>query len=210
MSNKIIEVEIRGALTEDSYINLTAYLKDNAVLIKKQNRFLLDYSTFLEGIGERKTDVRVRKTNGKVEIIVKKGKFGGTSREEVSVFPEGDSFESTLRLMNMLGYSKAVACDRSITRYKIEDIEIAIQDVIDFSDSRNIHSRFFEAEIMCNDDEKEKEKAVEKIRTFLSKHKLIEFSEQEWNDYVFKMNKEANGVFDYQTDNIDKIINLGV
>src|SRR6266404_5944073 len=117
MSNKNIEVELRGPLNEIAYENLISVLNEKGILIKKQNRFLLDYSTFLEGIGERKLDVRVRITNGKVEIIVKKGKFGGTSREEVSIFPEGESFETTLKLMSLLGYNKAVACDRRIIRY---------------------------------------------------------------------------------------------
>jgi adenylate cyclase class IV len=208
MNTKTIEVELRGPLSESEYQNLLTLLSEKGTVQKKQNRFLLDYSTFLEGIGERKLDVRIRVTNGKVEIIVKKGKFGGTSREEVSIFPEGDSFESSLRLMNLLGYSKAVACDRGIVRYDIDGIEIAIQDVKDFSNHGSIHSRFFEAEIMCNTED-EKEQAVNKIRQFLSANGLNEFTEQEWNQYVAKMNSEANGVFDFQNDDVSKIINLG-
>lgn len=208
MSTKTIEVELRGPLNEAAYQSLMSVLKTKGTLIKKQNRFLLDYSTFLEGIGERTLDVRVRTTNGKVEIIVKKGKFGGTSREEVSLFPEGESFENTLKLMSLLGYNKAVACDRGIVRYMIDDIEFAIQDVNDYTIPGKIHSRFFEAEIMCSN-EAEKELAITKIRSFLSSHNLKEFTEQEWNEYVAKMNKEANGVFDFQTDSIDRVINLG-
>lgn len=208
MSTKTIEVELRGPLNEGAYQSLMSVLKTKGTLIKKQNRFLLDYSTFLEGIGERTLDVRVRTTNGKVEIIVKKGKFGGTSREEVSLFPEGESFENTLKLMSLLGYNKAVACDRGIVRYMIDDIEFAIQDVNDYTSPGKIHSRFFEAEIMCSN-EAEKELAITKIRGFLSSHDLKEFTEQEWNEYVAKMNKEANGVFDFQTDRIDRVINLG-
>lgn len=208
MTAKNIEVELRGPLDETAYKNLMSVLDKKGTLIKHQNRFLLDYSTFLEGIGERTLDVRVRTTNGKVEIIVKKGKFGGTSREEVSVFPEGESFENTLKLMSLLGYNKAVACDRSIIRYMIDGIEIAIQDVNDYTHPGSIHSRFFEAEIMCSSEE-EKEQAIIKIRKFLADNNLREFAEQEWNEYVAKMNQEANGVFDYQNDNIERIIKLG-
>lgn len=206
--SKTIEVELRGPLNETDYKSFITFLDTKGNLTKKQNRFLLDYSTFLEGIGDRKLDVRVRRTNGKVEIIVKKGKFGGTSREEVSIFPEGNSFESSLKLMSLLGYSKGVACIRKISRYNIEGIEFAIQDVVDFV-SGKLHSRFFEAEIMCDTDS-EKEIAINKIRSFLSNLSLREFTEEEWNEYVFRMNQEANGVFDFQTDSIEKVIELGL
>lgn len=208
MSEKSIEVEIRGPLNDKSYKNIISILNREGKLIKKQNRFLLDYSTFLEGIGERKTDIRIRKTNGKVEIIVKKGKFGGPSREEVSIFPEGNSLKNTLRLMSYLGFEKAIACDRSITRYEIGEIEFAIQDVNDFNNQGKIHSRFFEAEILCSNNE-EKEIAIEKIRKFIAKLRLQEFSEEEWNQYISMLNHEANGVFNYQLDDIDRISSLG-
>ncbi len=202
-----IEVELRGPLTEEGYTELLNVLKERGELVKNQNRFLLDYSTFLEGIGERKLDVRVRVTNGKVEMVIKKGKFGGTSREEASLFPEGSSLEDTLKFMSLLGYTKAVACDRGIQRYMCDGIEFAVQDVRDFSQPGTIHSRFFEAEIMS--DEAGKDAAVEKIRTFLKEHGLREFSESEWNEYVAKMNQGANGVFDYEHDDVAKVANLG-
>jgi adenylate cyclase class IV len=206
MTSKNIEVELRGPLNKKDYRNLLTILKSKGQLMKKQQRLLLDYSTFLEGIGERKLDVRVRITNRNVEIVVKKGKFGGTSREEASIFPEDNSIENTLKLMSLLGYNKAVACDRSIERYMVDDIEVAIQDVNCFSQPGTIHSRFFEAEIMV--DEEGKDIAIEKIRDFLSIHNLKEFTETEWYDYVAKINKEANGVFDYENDSIETITRL--
>ena len=208
MTTQNIEVELRGPLDPKGYEALITLLKEKGRLIKKQNRFFLDYSTFLEGIGERTLDVRARVTNGKVELIVKKGKFGGTSREEASIFPEGANLADALKFMSLLGYTKAVACDRGIERYEIDGIEFAVQDVRDFTQPGQIHSRFFEAEIMT--DESGKSAAVEKIRNFLTNHNLKEFLEQEWNEYVAVMNKEANGVFDYEKDSIETVIDLGL
>ncbi len=209
MSDKIIEVELRGPLDPPTYQRIIDFLRLNSRPVSVQNRLLLDFTTFIEGIGERKIDVRIRRTNGKLELIIKKGKFGGTSREEVSIFPEGNSLSDSLRFMNMLGYSKAVACDRRIERYQVGEIEIAIQDVNDYSSKGTIHSRFFEAEIICYSEE-EKEPAVEKIRFFLQANGLAEFSEAEWNSYVAKMNTEANGVFDYTTDSLETLSPLGM
>ncbi len=206
MTDKNIEVELRGPLSEEGYDGLLELLKTKGRLVKNQHRLLLDYSTFFEGIAERTLDVRVRVTDGKTEIVVKKGRFGGSSREEASIFPEDNNIEKTLKLMSLLGYNKAVACDRRIQRYIIDDIEIAVQDVIDFNKPGAIHSRFFEAEIMA--DEAGKDFAVVRIREFLSLHGLKEFSETEWNEYVATMNTEANGVFDYEHDPISSITDL--
>jgi adenylate cyclase class IV len=206
--SKSIEVELRGPLDDSAYQAILTTLKEKGRLIKKQNRLLLDYSTFLEGIGERKLDVRTRVTNGKVEVVVKKGVFGGTAREEASIFPEGGSLADTLRLMSFLGYTKAVACDRAMERYEIEGIEFVIQDVRNFNAPGTVHSRFYEAEIMAAD-EAEKEAAVQKIKGFLSTHSLPVFAEEDWNAYVARMNTEANGVFDFSKDSVDVIKDLG-
>lgn len=71
MDNKNIEVELRGPLDEISHKKLLQYLETNGKLADRQSRFLIDYSTFLEGIGGRKSDIRLRVTNGRVELIVK-------------------------------------------------------------------------------------------------------------------------------------------
>lgn len=204
---KNIEVELRGPLTEESHKKLLNYLEANGKLTKKENRFLIDYSTFLEGIAERKSDIRTRITNGRVELIVKKGRFGGMSREEASVFVENNDLDRALHFMSLLGYKKGVAADRGILRYQVGDIEIAIQDVRTYGVQDKIYSRFFEAEIMST--EGAKEEAEKKIKKLLGELGLSFFVEKDWISYVEKMNREANGVFDYEKDSVDKIRSLG-
>ena len=208
MSKNTIEVELRGPLEEENYLKLIDKLKSVANSITIENRFLIDYSTFIEGIGDRKLDVRVRSTNGKVELVVKKGKFGGTHREEASVFVEGGDIERAIKVMALLGYKKGVACDRGIKRYKVGNIEIAIQEArIYGSKEKNLHSRFFEAEIECSDEAKDN--AIHEIRTFLEKLQLVTFTEDQWNSYVLTLNNQANGIFDFDYDDIESIRHMG-
>ncbi len=206
MDKKHIEVELRGPLDEMSHEKLLKYLEINGKLVDKQSRFLVDYSTFLEGIGERKSDIRVRVTNGQAELIVKKGKFGGHSREEASVFVKGNDLKRALFFMFLLGYKKGVAADRGIVRYEIDGIEIAIQDVRICGKPGKIHSRFFEAEIMADSDSENE--AKKKIKEFLSGRGLKIFEENDWYDYVKTLNKEANGVFEYGKDDLDLVLGL--
>lgn len=203
---KNIEVELRGPLDEKAYNKFIEYLNKKGEFIDEQNRFLVDYSTFLEGVSGRKSDIRTRVTNGKVELIVKKGKFGGHSREEVSVFIEGGNLKNALAFMASLGYKNGITAYKGIKKYVINGIEITIHEMKKCKNPKEIHSRFYEAEIMANDESKNE--AIAKIQKFLQELGLSVFEEEAWYTYVRKLNDEANGVFDFEKDNIDDIINL--
>jgi len=203
MDIKNIEIEIRGPLDDESHKKLLNYIDKNGRHLKKQSRFLVDYSTFLEGIGERKSDIRLRVTNGRIELIVKKGKFGASAREEASVFVEGSDLKNAFSFMALLGFKKGVAAIRGIERYDIDGIEIAIQDVIRYGKKDELHSRFYEAEIMTSNADAEEGK--NRIISLLDKIGLRKFGEDDWNEYIAKLNKEANGVYDYDKDNVDSL-----
>lgn len=194
---KSIEVELRWLISEDIYENILLYLKKNWKFIKRTERTLFDYSTFLEseGIENRNLDIRVRKTNNTVELILKKWAFWGASRDEISLALENGDLNDALKYMALLWYRKAVLCIRNIDVYEIDDIEFVIQDVI-ISWSWNIHSRFFEAEIMCEQDTDTSD-SIEKIKILLNQIWLKPFSEKERYHYIHVLNKEANWVFEY-------------
>ena len=204
MMKKNIEVELRGPLDKNFYKSFLDYLDNNGEFIDNKDRFLIDYSTFLEGVSGRKSDIRTRITDGKIELIVKKGKFGGHSRLESSVFIEGNDIKNALTFMSLLGYKKGITAFKKIIKYNIDGIEITIHEMKNCENPREIHSRFFEAEIMT--DEESKEEAIKKISKFLKELELSVFKEGDWYEYVRKLNKEANGVFDYEKDNLDDLI----
>jgi adenylate cyclase class IV len=207
MSKHQIEVELRGPLDKEGYDRLIAYLKKRGATRSTENRFLIDYSTFLEGIGTRKLDVRIRVTNGQVELVTKRGVFGGAAREEAILRVADHDLKSALSVLAMLGYKKGVACDRGIQRFQLGNIEFAIQDVRDYSRSGEVHSRFFEAEIASRDEEKES--AEQSLRETLADIGLETFSIDDWNLYIEKINAEANGIFDFETDNLESVKNFG-
>ena len=206
-SLKNIEVELRGPLDEAAYQHLIAYSESHGTLVSRENRFFIDYSTFIEGVGERKLDVRVRKTNGEVQIVVKKGEFGGPNRTEAIVRVKDSDLVGAVQMMGLLGYRKGVACDRGITRYDVDGIEIAIQDVRRYRGDHGTHSRFFEAEILCH--EGEADAAEARIRSLCQTIGLTVYEKSAWYDYVHRINDEANGVFDLDQDDLNEIAGLG-
>jgi len=207
MSKHLIEVELRGPLTAESQAHLVEYLVSRGCEKRFENRVFIDYSTLVEGVATRNLDVRVRMTNSKPEIVVKRGKFAGDYREE-AVAPVGThSLDSAVRVMALLGYRRGVLCDRAITRFQLGTIEVAIQEVRIIGTSF-VHSMFFEIEFqnqLANPDE-----AAKTLREFANEVALPLFSSDDWTRYVELINVEANGIFDFDSDSLDRLVGLGM
>ena len=198
---KNIEVEVRSLLDESTRKTLETFLRQNAQIKNEKERVFIDYSTFLEGIGGRKMDIRTRVTNGKVELIVKAGSFGGGARTETSLFVADNDLRGALSFMASLGYKKGVLGVRKIKAYQYVEIEIALQEVvvcIGATIEKKIWGAFAEFEIMTTDGEKNA--AITKVGEFLQSLGLEPFADEAWFAFVEKMNKEANGVFDFGSD----------
>lgn len=190
-----VEVELRALIeSNDSLQGLMAEKSKQGVASKFQNRFLIDYSTFLEGVEHRTRDIRVRVTNGERELIAKVGAFGATSRLESAVTVTSSTRE-LLTTMAYAGFLKGVAAIRNIERFTLDGIEYAVQEVRPFDDPDSIYSRFIEAEVVT--DEPNKQSAVDTVRAALNSYGLTEISEADWYAYIKHLNEHANGVFDF-------------
>ncbi len=200
------EIELRAPVSEADSRKLFAIIQQ-AGPVRRQSRCFIDYSTFLEGIGERKLDVRVRVTNGDPEIIVKKGEFGGSVREEAALPFAALRLEDALTVMSLLGYVKGVAGGRRIVRAHVGDIEVAFQEVLDFANPDFVGDRFVEVEFTgaVTDDGV----AVTALSRFLSSVGLRAFSTDEWNAYVAKLNETLNGVYVHGETPVSVIRKLG-
>lgn len=195
---KNIEVELRGPLDEKSCSVLYAYLEKNGKLVKKQKRLFFDLSQTI-GINNRTLDVRVKVTNRKVQVVVKSGEPGSASRREAELDVDEDSLEHALHVLALLGYPRGVYGDRGIERYRVGEIEFAVQEVIHV-DSGKLHSRFYEVEILTYAENQVE--AEEKLRTLLSNIGLVVFSQEDWDIYEATINKEANGWFEFGSTDI--------
>ncbi|MFW5853331.1 MAG: hypothetical protein ACOCU8_01695 [Patescibacteria group bacterium] len=189
--DKNIEVELRGPLSQTEFEKLNNFFKDQAEVSGEKERILIDYSTFLTGgIENRNKDIRLRVTNGKPEIIIKLGNWGGSDiRKELSVFTMGE-FDILVQMFAELGYIKGMLCVRKSKIYKYKEIEFALVEVPG-------HSYYYEAEKMTNSfNSVSVLKEIEKVCLDLE---LDIFNQQQFFDYIKKLNKESNEVFDYSS-----------
>jgi hypothetical protein len=202
-----VEIELRARITAEQFAALKHELEDVAGPARIQARCFIDYSTFLEGIGERRLDVRIRVTNGITEIAVKRGQFGGAVREEAVAKVAPSDLENVLSVMALLGYVKGVAGGRRIFRGNIGDVELALQEVLDFSDPERVGERFLEVEFIGTSNDSTTGEAA--LRSFLAAHNISPFSAEEWNAYVKSLNDRWNGVYIHGETSPDTIRALG-
>ncbi len=188
---KNIEVEVRGPLSLRQYLLLKDILEAKGAVGELKNRIVLDYSVFLTGgIRDRKEDIRLRATNGKPEIIVKLGEWGGNeSRRELSVMTQQGSFDTLVQIFAAMGLRRAVLCVRKILAYDYHGVEFALVEVPG-------HSFYFEAEKLV-DSQKLAVEARAAIIDVCTELGLKPFEDGKFFDYVETLNREANEVFDF-------------
>ena len=190
--DKNIEIEIRGPLSKEEFNNLVKTFDNSGKKKSEKDRVLIDYSTFLEGgVENRKKDIRLRVTNGIPEIIVKIGEWGGSEqRKELSVFTKQGEFDTLVEIFGELGFDKGMLCVRKSKVYEYKGIEFALVEVPE-------HSYYYEAEKMASGNENGDElvKGIENVCKELS---LNIFDKKQFFEYVEKLNKESNEIFDYK------------
>lgn len=188
--NKNIEVEIRGPLSKEKFNDLVHLFEKDAKKVADKDRILIDYSTFLDGGVENRTkDIRLRVTNGVPEIIVKLGAWGGTEqRKELYACTEPGTFDTLVEIFNALGLSKGMLCTRKSKGYGYQDIEFALVEVPG-------HSYYYEAEKMAYENE-DSDKITEEIKNVCKNLELDIFDQKQFFEYINRLNKEANEIFD--------------
>lgn len=194
---KVTEIEMRGPIDKAELETLRNELNERATLKEVKNRVLIDYTTLItdQTIENRTTDIRIRNTNGKSEIIVKTGKWGGSDVRDEFKVSTTDSFDSLVQVMRLLGYTKGVLCVRNSEVYQMGEVEIALVEVPG-------HSHYFEAEIEtdveCNADA-----LAEKVSDVVSDLGLQTFSDEDFYAYIKELNENANTVFDTKDEPSD-------
>jgi len=187
-----IEIEIRGPLTKEKFDGLVCFFEARAKKTAEKDRVLIDYSTFLEGgVENRHKDIRLRVTNGIPEIIVKVGEWGGTEqRKELSVFTKQGEFDTLVEIFGTLGFCKGMLCVRKSKVYEYKGIEFALVEVPG-------HSYYYEAEKMAHEKE-DAEKIIKEIKNVCKDLSLKVFDKKQFFEYIDKLNRESNEIFDYK------------
>ncbi len=106
----MIEVEIRGELSEEKFVELNNYFSENGKLLETQDRemiLLRDMPGYSEDPTQRKVDIRIRKTNGDTEIMIKEMKSENNVARSEKSFQLGQiSLEEAKEFVKFFGSQK--------------------------------------------------------------------------------------------------------
>lgn len=131
MTNKNIEVEIRGKLPKLNVGRIFDFLESKAKFLRHYFRLSVDISPGFDPKTKSwkstsKLDLRVKKSGSEEKISLKIGAFHGKNRREVEVKIEEGQFLNALYLFVALGYDKGMVYFCENWEYRYQDFEIKI------------------------------------------------------------------------------------
>jgi adenylate cyclase class IV len=122
--SKIIEVEVRGNLSAADYETLKKKLEAEAQLVERHDRemyLLRDYAGYTKDFVGRSTDIRLRNTDGRCEIMLKQKL--GDAREEISLALSDTTLDNAKKIVKALGCKSAIEMHRVKEVYMLNGIE---------------------------------------------------------------------------------------
>ena len=187
----MIEVEIRGPLTPEEAQKFKEFLRQHGEHLESQDRemiLLFDYPGYADDPNKREVDIRLRTTNGKSEIMVKRKLHEhNAGRSEFSV-PVASMEEAKM-------LAKAFGCSRGLWMHRKKDVfrhggtEWSVAEALGEDGTKQIF--YYEAEREATSKED-----IENIRHELVKeaevHNLSVFTPDEYHEFVNLLGREVN------------------
>jgi len=186
---KNIEVEIRGILDDAEYDRAKAFLDEHGTHQESHERemFLLrDYPGYTKDFVGRDVDIRLRKTNGACEIMLKQKV--GNAREEISLQLKENDLETAKKVVKALGCATAVWMHRLKEVYEYNGVEWSLVIA-----PNNI--RYYEAELVVGSEEAVPE-AHTRLEVEAKKIGLSVLDDAGTRALIHRLDTEANKVVD--------------
>ena len=194
---KNLEVEIRGPLTKQKFIQMKQYLSQKAKFIKNYKRLSLMYFSKkipknVNQIKNEKIDLRIRITDGHPELMLKYGNWSGSDiREESAINIQKNQLRIAIKVLKYLGWHIVVAYGTVSYIYFYKNIEFKLVEIKDYG-------FFYEAEILTN--KMNTEKAMKNIQHVINTMGLKEFKTGEFEKQCNDINNQPKFQFNFMRE----------
>jgi predicted adenylyl cyclase CyaB len=168
----MIEVEMRGALEDDSFSKLKAFLEKNAKKQGEDNELVM-FIGKNDTLNLKGDSLRIKKKGDRAKLVFKGGTIGEEEEIEVRINPE--DILGLLGLLNKFGFEHISFAPSFRADYVFDEIRVSLKN-------RCIIGPHFEMEILV-DSEKDVESAKEKIKKLLARFKLKDWSVEDYKNY---------------------------
>lgn len=187
------EVEIRGRLSEEQYLELKKYLSRYGKFTEKHNREMLqlfDYPGYDHDPTTRNTDIRLRNTDGFCEIMVKhKASEGNTARKEISLGLKDADLTKAREIAKAFGCKKCRRMIREKEIYVYKGIEWSLVNC----PPKNI--KYFEAEKTASAEDEittTKEELISNAKDL----GLESLDDSQMKEFIYWLDEQVNTIID--------------
>lgn len=183
----MIEVEIRGRLTKEKFLELKDFFDKNAEHVESHDRemYLLKGYPGYDHFVARDTDIRLRNTDGQCEIMLKrKVNDDYQSRKEISLALKDNTLDNAKEIVKALGYTKGLRMNRKKHIYRYHDVEWSLVDP-----GKDLY--YFEAEKEATTDAEAA--SLQDVLMKEAEHlHLAVFTQEETQDFIQLLDREVN------------------
>lgn len=184
----MIEVEIRGELTKNEFEELNNFFSEKGNLLEVQDRemiLLRDTPGYNEDPTLRDIDIRIRRTNGDTEIMVKEKKSdGNVSRSEHSFKLGNIEIEDAKRFVKYFGSQKGQWMHRKKKVYEYDNVNWALVEAVP-------GIFYYEAEIEAGNESNLQEKE-NLLKEKAGKLALKIFTKDEYSEFIKMLGEKVN------------------
>ncbi len=184
----IIEVEVRGHLSRDQFEALNERMHIDGELLEEQDRemiLLRDTPGYHEDPTVRERDIRIRRTNGATEIMVKEMKSAGNVARSEHSFALGSlELEEVKHLVKYFGSTQGQWMHRKKRVYQFEGIHWSLVEAVP-----GIY--YYEAEIEVQD-QKDIDVAKVSLEKKVKELGLPLFSNEEYKAFIVMLGEKVN------------------
>ena len=184
----VVEVEIRGQLTGEARAKLLEFLKKEGEYVESHTRemiMLLDVEGYSEDPTIRAVDVRLRNTDGKCEIMVKrKVSDNNVGRSEVSLQLADTTLDNAKEIVKALGSMHGLWMHRKKDIYTYHDIEWSVVEA-----PKEIY--YYEAEHALEEGEDIEKHRLELVAEAEALGLSI-FTPEEYHEFTNMLGREVN------------------
>ncbi|MFZ2886412.1 MAG: hypothetical protein WA021_01185 [Minisyncoccia bacterium] len=190
----MIEIEIRGPLTPEGTEKLREFFRANGELLETQDRemiLLFDYPGYADDPIKREVDVRLRSTDGKCEVMIKrKAHEHNAGRSEHSI-PISGTLEDAKVLAKGFGCARGLWMHRKKEVYSYNGVEWSVVEAVAApgKDGKDIWYYEAEQEVAEGADVEEVRQALANEAAALN---LSIFTPDEYHEFVNMLGREVN------------------
>jgi adenylate cyclase class IV len=188
MIQNMIEVEVRGGLSKDQFDSLSIFLSENGKLKEIQDRemvLLLDTPGYDMDPTKREVDIRIRKTNGINEIMVKRKLVEGNHARSETSYNLGEmSIEDAQMMVRAFGISRGQWMHRRKSVYLYNKCEWSLVEAVP-----GIYYFEIEKEV---DQSADIHRVKDELESEVKKLGYKTFSNKEYKDFIFFLGEKVN------------------